>query len=143
MSAEPWSGERDASRYGNMALQVDVTTQEVIGNEDCLYLNVFTTKIESFEKRPVMVWIHGGGFLVGSGDANWFGPDYIVQKDVILITLNYRLSVLGTSFIILMRISCILRAVVVFSNVFKGQEVENYTQFINQKTNRRKYLFYN
>ncbi|KYN36171.1 Carboxylesterase 3 [Trachymyrmex septentrionalis] len=95
MSAEPWSGERDASRYGNMALQVDVTTQEVIGNEDCLYLNVFTTKIESFEKRPVMVWIHGGGFLVGSGDANWFGPDYIVQKDVILITLNYRLSVLG------------------------------------------------
>ncbi|XP_018367857.1 PREDICTED: esterase E4-like [Trachymyrmex cornetzi] len=93
--AKPWFGERDASKYKNTALQVDVNTHEVIGNEDCLYLNIFTTKIESLEKRPVMVWIHGGGFFVGSGDAGWYGPDYIVQKDIILVTLNYRLSVLG------------------------------------------------
>jgi len=53
---EPWFDERDVSRYGNVALQVDVITHEVIGNVDCLYLNVFTTKIESLEKRPVMVW---------------------------------------------------------------------------------------
>lgn len=43
-----------------------------------------------------MVWIHGGGFGSGSGNAAWYGPDYIVQKDVILVTLNYRLGALGT-----------------------------------------------
>ena len=95
MSAEPWSGERDASKYGNIAVQVEFVTHKVIGNEDCLYLNVYTTKIESSKKRPVMVWIHGGGFIIGSGDAAWYGPDYIVQKDVVLVTLNYRLGVLG------------------------------------------------
>jgi len=42
-----------------------------------------------------MVWIHGGGFSMGSGDATFYGPDYIVQKDVVLVTLNYRLGVLG------------------------------------------------
>ncbi|KYM97319.1 Esterase FE4 [Cyphomyrmex costatus] len=93
--AEPWFGERDASRYGSMALQLDLTTHEAIGNEDCLYLNVYTMKIELLEKRPVMVWIHGGGFFVGSSDASWYGPDYIIQKGVVLVTLNYRLGVLG------------------------------------------------
>ncbi|XP_018047829.1 PREDICTED: esterase E4-like [Atta colombica] len=93
--AEPWSGERDASKYGNIAVQVELVTHKIIGNEDCLYLNVYTTKIESSKKRPVMVWIHGGGFIIGSGDAAWYGPDYIVQKDVVLVTLNYRLGVLG------------------------------------------------
>jgi len=47
------------------------------------------------EKRPVMVWIHGGGFYVGSGDSSIHGPDYIVEKDVVLVTLNYRLGCLG------------------------------------------------
>jgi len=46
-----------------------------------------------------MVWIHGGAFYQGSGDAIMYGPDYIVQKDVILVTLNYRLGVLGTLFV--------------------------------------------
>ncbi|KYN16377.1 PREDICTED: juvenile hormone esterase-like [Trachymyrmex cornetzi] len=93
--AEPWFGERDASKYGNIAVQVELVTHKVIGNEDCLYLNVYTTKIESSKKRPVMVWIYGGGFIIGSGDAAWYGPDYIVEKDVVLVTLNYRLGVLG------------------------------------------------
>ncbi|XP_011688875.1 PREDICTED: juvenile hormone esterase-like, partial [Wasmannia auropunctata] len=43
----------------------------------------------------VMVWIHGGGFFYGSGDELIYGPDYIVPKDVVLVTLNYRLGVLG------------------------------------------------
>lgn len=57
---------------------------------------MYTTKIEPSEKRTVMVWIHGGGFYLG--DASFYGPDYIVQKDVILVTLNYRLGSLGTLF---------------------------------------------
>ncbi|XP_011704228.1 PREDICTED: cholinesterase-like [Wasmannia auropunctata] len=90
---EKWSGGRDASKYGNVAVQFDLLKREVIGDEDCLYLNVYTLDI--VKKRPVMVWIHGGGFSLGSGDASIYGPDYIVQKDVVLVTLNYRLGVLG------------------------------------------------
>ncbi|KAL6257872.1 hypothetical protein P5V15_011470 [Pogonomyrmex californicus] len=90
---ERWSGNRDASKYGNVAFQLNLLTREVIGNEDCLYLNVYTIDIK--EKRPVMVWIHGGGFNMGSGDATIYGPDYIVRKNVILVTLNYRLDVFG------------------------------------------------
>lgn len=74
---------------------MDIFTHEIIGDEDCLYLNVFTTDMEPLKKRAVMVWIHGGGFFMGSGDAYLYGPDHIVQKDVVLVTLNYRLGVLG------------------------------------------------
>jgi len=56
---------------------------------------VFTTDIKSLEKRPVMVWIHGGSFSIGSGGSSFHGPDYIVEKDIVLVTLNYRLGVLG------------------------------------------------
>ncbi|XP_029673790.1 cholinesterase 1-like isoform X2 [Formica exsecta] len=92
---EAWSGNRDASKYGNIAVQVNIFTHKVMGDEDCLYLNVFTTDTEPLKKRAVMVWIHGGGFFMGSGDASFYGPDHIVRKDVVLVTLNYRLGVLG------------------------------------------------
>lgn len=74
---------------------MDIFTQEVIGDEDCLYLNVFTTDTKPLKKRAVMVWIHGGGFFMGSGNASFYGPDHIIRKDVVLVTLNYRLGVLG------------------------------------------------
>ncbi|GAB1863195.1 Esterase E4 [Camponotus japonicus] len=92
---EPWFGSRDASKYGNVAVQVDIFTNEVIGDEDCLYLNVFTMDTKPLKKRAVIVWIHGGGFFMGSGDAFLYGPDHIIRKDVVLVTLNYRLGVLG------------------------------------------------
>ncbi|XP_039310191.1 esterase E4 [Solenopsis invicta] len=92
--AEPWSGDRDASKHGNIAVQINMFTREIEGDEDCLYLNVYTTKIDS-EKRPVMVWVHGGGFFLGSGNADFYGPDFIVKKDVVLVTINYRLDALG------------------------------------------------
>ncbi|XP_011705300.1 PREDICTED: juvenile hormone esterase-like [Wasmannia auropunctata] len=93
--AESWSGNRDASKYGNMSVQLNPFTHEIEGDEDCLYLNVYTTKIEPSKKRAVMVYVHGGAFYLGSGDALFYGPDYIVRKDVVLVTLNYRLGVLG------------------------------------------------
>ncbi|XP_018054571.1 PREDICTED: esterase E4-like isoform X1 [Atta colombica] len=94
---EPWHGERDATKYGNIAVQINPTTQEIVGDEDCLYLNVYTTKIKSSctEKRTVMVWIHGGGYFVGSGNPDWYGPDHFMQTDVVLVTMNFRLSSLG------------------------------------------------
>lgn len=51
--------------------------------------------MEPLKKRAVMVWIHGGGFFMGSGDATFYGPEHLVRKDVVLVTLNYRLGVLG------------------------------------------------
>jgi carboxylesterase type B len=92
----PWSGIRDASKYGNVAVQMDIITREIIGDEDCLFLNVYTQDMKPLKKRATMVWIHGGGYSMGSGDAVLYGPDYIIQRDVVLVTLNYRLNVLGT-----------------------------------------------
>ncbi|XP_012543069.1 esterase FE4 [Monomorium pharaonis] len=92
---EPWSGDRDATKHGNIAIQMNFFTNKVEGDEDCLYLNVYTTKIDPSEKHSVMVWIHGGGYFAGSGDTASYGPDYIMQKDIVLVTLNYRLDVLG------------------------------------------------
>ncbi|XP_011706237.1 PREDICTED: esterase SG1-like, partial [Wasmannia auropunctata] len=83
--AEPWTGNRDASKHGNNSVQMNVFTREIEGDEDCLYLNVYTTKIEPSKKRAVMVWIHGGGFFFGSGDKLFYGPDYIVPKNVVLV----------------------------------------------------------
>lgn len=75
---------------------MNLFTVKTVGNEDCLYLNVYTPSIEPQMKRAVMVWVHGGGFLFGSGNDDVYGPDHIVRKDVVLVTLNYRLGVFGT-----------------------------------------------
>lgn len=64
-------------------------------SEDCLYLNVYTPSLpaEKLEKLPVVFFVHGGRFLVGYGD--YYKPDYLIKNDVILVTINYRLHVLG------------------------------------------------
>ncbi|XP_029169221.1 esterase E4-like isoform X2 [Nylanderia fulva] len=90
---EPWSSDRDALSYGYNCLQVDM--KYTVGNEDCLYLNVYTNDMTTSKKNAVMVWIHGGGFFVGDSTSALYGPDYIMRKDVVLVTLNYRLGVLG------------------------------------------------
>ncbi|KAK2587834.1 hypothetical protein KPH14_003932 [Odynerus spinipes] len=91
----PWTGVRDAwSIKVNCALQKDEYPPfEIIGDEDCLYLNVYTPALSGL--RPVMVYIHGGGFLSGSGVDTFVKPDYLITKDVVLVTINYRLGFLG------------------------------------------------
>ncbi|XP_014479888.1 PREDICTED: juvenile hormone esterase-like [Dinoponera quadriceps] len=94
--AEPWDGVRDASKFGQAPLQVNLFTRQLDGSEDCLYLNVYTTDVEPTSgKRPVMVWLYGGSYTNGSGDDFMYGPDHIVRKDVVLVTLNYRLGAFG------------------------------------------------
>ena len=61
-------------------------------SEDCLTLNIFTTNISSLN-RPVMLFIHGGGFHVGSKD--FYRMRDLIEEEVILVTINYRLHVLG------------------------------------------------
>ncbi|KAG6451453.1 hypothetical protein O3G_MSEX007157 [Manduca sexta] len=96
--AEPWEGIKDATKECNICPQVDKETGYVIGNEDCLFLNVYTPKLPENDKPPlpVMVYLHGGGFVFGHGtDATAHGPDFLVQRDVVVVSINYRLGVLG------------------------------------------------
>ncbi|XP_049801831.1 esterase E4-like isoform X2 [Schistocerca nitens] len=96
--AEPWAGVRDATKEGNVAPQFSDATRQYMGDEDCLFLNVYTPQMPSDSSSavtPVMVWIHGGGYTVGSGNTDMFGPDYLLEHGVVVVTLNYRLGVLG------------------------------------------------
>ena len=93
---QPWQGVRDASKYGARCVQ-DKAHDPDFGrsvSEDCLTLNVWEPKGHAAEGLPVMVWIHGGGFVNGSGDiydARWL----VARGDIIVVTLNYRLGTLG------------------------------------------------
>ncbi|KPI95949.1 Esterase B1 [Papilio xuthus] len=93
---QPWTGVRDATKLGEDCYHYDpffgTPTQ---GSEDCLYLNVYTPEISPSKPLPVMVWIHGGGFIAGSGSDELYGPEFLLRLDVILVTINYRLEVLG------------------------------------------------
>ncbi|XP_075988901.1 juvenile hormone esterase-like isoform X2 [Anticarsia gemmatalis] len=92
---EPWDGIRDATSEGSISAQIDFFgTKQYTGDENCLFLNVYTPNLDG-AFLPVMVFIHGGGFKLGSGNSNLYGADYLVEKDVIIVTLNYRCGPLG------------------------------------------------
>jgi len=99
--AETWEGVLDATNYSPAALQnVDLIMSAVgnpltCNNEDCLYLNIWSSDADD-GLRPVMVWIHGGAFVQGSGVDPWFdGTSFAKEGDVILVTITYRLGVMG------------------------------------------------
>ncbi|XP_041986522.1 esterase FE4-like [Aricia agestis] len=94
----PWEGVKDATLDCNICAQFDKATSTVIGAEDCLYLNVYTPSLpsSSSSQLPVMVFFHGGGFLFGNGtDDSAHGPDYLIEKNVVIVSLNYRVGILG------------------------------------------------
>jgi len=64
-------------------------------SENCLYLNIWTGAKSSSEKRPVIVWIHGGGFQSGSGSVPLYNGSAMAKKGVIFVTINYRLGLFG------------------------------------------------
>lgn len=98
-----WQGTRDATAYGPSAPQpYREGGDQVLGthgsppfDEDCLTLNVWTPGADS-AKRPVMVWIHGGGFVSGSGSLPVYSGDTFARDgDLVVVTVNYRLGPLG------------------------------------------------
>ncbi|XP_052741138.1 uncharacterized protein LOC112044151 [Bicyclus anynana] len=94
----PWQGVRSAKQHAPKCYQYELFTNETlppVGSEDCLYLNIYTPHIAPIKSLPVMVWIHGGGFVSGSGNVDEQNPEFLMRKGVILVTLNYRLEVLG------------------------------------------------
>ena len=97
---EPWPGIRPAREYGTIAPQnvkpggpkIRLEQEQA---EDCLYLNIWTPGLDN-ARRPVMLWLHGGGFTGGSGsDALYEGGSLSARGGVVVVTINYRLGVLG------------------------------------------------
>lgn len=79
-------------------LQYDQLLNVLVGSEDGLFLNVYTPALtgnDSCGLFPVMVYIHGGGFLSGSGDAFLYDPVHFMEQRVVIVTFNYRLGPLG------------------------------------------------
>ncbi|KAF5273125.1 hypothetical protein FQA39_LY07615 [Lamprigera yunnana] len=93
---EPWVGVRDATERGNCSLSEDPFNPNDKGSEDCLFLNVYTAELpkNNTSLKPVMVWIHGGGFVTGSS-TTLYGPEFLITKDVVIVTINYRLGLAG------------------------------------------------
>lgn len=99
--AAPWAGIRKAEKFSDRAPQNASMMDQLFGgtpwpqSEDCLYLNVWTPGADT-KKRPVMVWIHGGGFVLGSGSEPIYTADRLARRgDVVVVTVNYRLGALG------------------------------------------------
>lgn len=106
---EPWPGERDATDYGPISLQhLDPLAALIPGcewnfyhphavqSEDCLNLNVWAPADGASEPLPVLVWIHGGAFLAGSGTGLWCdGSHLAAEHGIVVVTVNYRLGALG------------------------------------------------
>lgn len=92
----PWSGVRDAAAHGARCLSaLEKDREPGPRSEDCLYLNVWTSAKSTAEKRPVMVWVHGGGFQFGSSAGPAIDGTALAQKGVIVVSFNYRLGILG------------------------------------------------
>ncbi|XP_023347532.1 acetylcholinesterase [Eurytemora carolleeae] len=72
-----------------------VQVRQRSGDEDCLYLNVYSTAKTGSSVLPVLVYIHGGSFVYGSGGFSELGPIYLMDQDIVLVTINYRLGPFG------------------------------------------------
>ncbi|MGH9302197.1 MAG: carboxylesterase family protein, partial [Acidimicrobiales bacterium] len=103
-TAPAWDGLLDATHFGAAsaqnasAMETMLGQQRIIQSEDCLFLNIWAPSAEpdAGNRRPVMVWIHGGAFVTGSGSTPWYdGAAFARNHDVVVVTLNYRLGALG------------------------------------------------
>lgn len=95
--AATWEGVRDATVFGNAAIQSRDTGFDAGAkpSEDCLYLNVWSTTLDPDAQQPVMLWIHGGGFLNGAASMKeWSGED-LARRGVTVVSCNYRLGAFG------------------------------------------------
>ncbi len=99
---EPWLEVRDGTQFGPECPQpADFNPQGVPGatpipsSEDCLTINVWTPATSDTGPLPVMVWIHGGAFAIGSGARPQYNVEALARRGVVLVTVNYRLGALG------------------------------------------------
>jgi len=96
--AAHWKGLKSADKFGNACLQPHGPLNEIRNegySEDCLYLNVWTPRVDQNAKLPVMVWIHGGAYIFGSGSMSGYDGSPLATKGAVFVNLNYRLGNLG------------------------------------------------
>ncbi|MGD0436568.1 MAG: carboxylesterase family protein, partial [Bryobacteraceae bacterium] len=97
----PWTGVRQATEFSNECMQVPYPENSPYYSapkpkgEDCLYLNVWTAASTAKDRRPVMVWIHGGGYTRGTGATPTYDGGVLATKGVVVVTINYRLGIFG------------------------------------------------
>ncbi|KAF2904193.1 hypothetical protein ILUMI_01985 [Ignelater luminosus] len=94
VEAEPWTEIWNATTV-HTCPQIGFGIPEPIGSEDCLYLNVYVPEKKLVDKSnlDVIVHIHGGAFMMG--DPNYAGPEYLIDRNIVYVTINYRLSAFG------------------------------------------------
>ncbi|KAL7287572.1 esterase FE4-like [Trichogramma pretiosum] len=93
---EPWDGVFEAKEKAQHCPQLNLIVKVVDGKEDCLYLNVYSRRVDPNLKLPVIFFIHPGFFIYGAGDEQFFGPDFfMMREDIMFVTFNYRLGILG------------------------------------------------
>ncbi|CAL8080993.1 unnamed protein product [Orchesella dallaii] len=94
---ESWEGVKDATQMTPNCLQYDLVFKSFRGQEDCLFLNIYTPQDPTKPTKkllPVLVFIHGGIFMLG-GSGELYSGRYFMDEDVIVVTVNYRLGILG------------------------------------------------
>lgn len=95
-SPPKWQGVRAADQYGRACIQTNAAIAKLPApSEDCLYLNVWTPAKSATEKLPVMVWIHGGGFVAGTPAERTYDGAWLAKDGVIVVSIGYRLGVMG------------------------------------------------
>jgi para-nitrobenzyl esterase len=101
---EAWTGVADATNFANQSPQLGADRPSVYNSwtnvrpesEDCLFLSVYTPGLRDGKKRPVMVWLHGGGYTSGSSHSRYAVGDRLAKRgDVVVVTVNHRLNAFG------------------------------------------------
>jgi len=97
VAPEPWREPREMTKFGHACPQSEIRLPPGIEemSEDCLTLNIWTPAKNESGLLPVMVFVHGGGFVGGAGTLPIYNVTRLAQKGVVLVTINYRLNVLG------------------------------------------------
>jgi para-nitrobenzyl esterase len=95
--APSWTGTRDAAQYSKACYQDPALSHRSPESmsEDCLYLNVWTSDLHPAQPAPVLVYIHGGAFVTGSGSSPDIDGTKLAMRNAVVVTLNYRLGVFG------------------------------------------------
>lgn len=91
----PWTVPRDCSREGPQFWGFSEETGMPEGDFDSLHVNVFTNNLVPAEAYPVMIWIHGGAFRAGSASTFFYNPEYLVERNVVFVSIQYRLGAFG------------------------------------------------
>ncbi|KXI26742.1 carboxylesterase/lipase family protein [Paraglaciecola hydrolytica] len=95
----PWQGIKDANHFSNDCMQIpfpgDAAPLGEPVSEDCLYLNVWAPNTADQDKLPVMVWLHGGGFVNGGASPSVYNGQAFAESGVVFVSLNYRLGRFG------------------------------------------------